>query len=188
LFEFGKLEFFKMVATMDSHEAVISLDAYSHQLVSLSRLVENAKYQDDSEQAVRDFHATLKRKLIEKQKEAMQLAGAVVGANDLWATGALSLADSYGIQEAVGRYVLADRGAAAALEPLQMDPRLAWMIAMDEIRAKVAARDKAAEEAKAEAAKAKAAPPTNEAAAASSVSPATVHDAAAGHPELPGNP
>jgi hypothetical protein len=178
-----------MVVKMDTREAIKCLDAYSDSLISLSLLVGTSTLRNDSDLEMKGTRTGLQIMLIEKQKEAMELALAIVTAQTVRHRESIFDLSFFEMNEAVQRYVLADTRASQVLAP----PPETFSEGMLRIHRAVAARDEAEKEARAKAAKkakAKEAKKAREAlqakrikeAPAATLSRGTVHDAAARNP------
>jgi hypothetical protein len=139
----------QMVVKMDTREAIKCLDAYTDSLISLSLLVGTSTLRNDSDLEMKGTRTGLQIMLIEKQKEAMELALAIVTAQNVRHRESIFDLSFFEMNEAVQRYVLADTRASEVLAP----PQETYSEGMARIRRMVAARDDAAKEAKAEEAK-----------------------------------
>jgi hypothetical protein len=109
-----------------------------------------------------DNHQGLKITIMNKQKEAMELALEIVAAKNRRRAESDSLVDIFGINAAIERYVLADNQASQALKP----PQETFAEGMARIHRKIAAKEKELRE-------------TKEASEADPVSASIVNDPAA---------
>ena len=151
-----------MVLMMDTREAVRCLDVYSDNLISLSLLVRASTLQNKTDKEMCDNHQGLKITIMNKQREAMELALEIVAAKSRRRAESDSLVDSFGINAAIERYVLADNQASQALKP----PQETFAEGMARIHRKIAAKEKELRE-------------TKEASEADPVSASIVNDPAA---------
>jgi hypothetical protein len=71
-----------MVLMMDTREAVRCLDVYSDNLISLSLLVRASTLQNKTDKEMCDNRQGLKITIMNKQKEAMELALEIVAAKN----------------------------------------------------------------------------------------------------------
>jgi hypothetical protein len=126
-----------MVLMMDTREAVRCLDVYSDNLISLSLLVRASTLQNKTDKEMCDNHQGLKITIMNKQKEAMELALEIVATKNRRRAESDSLVDSFGINAAIERYVLADNQASQALKP----PQETFAEGMARIHRKIAAKE-----------------------------------------------
>jgi hypothetical protein len=162
-----------MALMMDAHEAIRCLDNYSDNLISLSLLVGASTLQSKSDQDLCDTSKSLRVMLVEKQREAMELASKIVTAKERRRVFRGDyLSDTIGVSAALERYVRADRQASDALKPRPES----FAEAMARTDREFAAKQKRAKAKEARAKKAK------EAAAASRLATGTINDTTAGHP------
>src|SRR5258708_37897415 len=97
----------QMVVKMDTREAIKCLDAYSDSLISLSLLVGTSTLRNDSDLEMKGTRTGLQLMLLEKQKEAMELALAIVTAQNVRHRESIFDLSFFEMNEAVQRYVLA---------------------------------------------------------------------------------
>ena len=102
---------------MDAREAVIYLDIYSDDLVSLSILVKASTLQDDTDDEICEAYKDLKTAIVKKQKEAMLLAHGIVTATKRQRGTSDHSVDVLEINAAIQRLVAADMQASEALKP-----------------------------------------------------------------------
>jgi hypothetical protein len=130
-----------MALMMDTREAVRCLDIFSDNLVCLGLLVRSSTLENKTDKEICDMRQALKIEIMKKQKEAMALAVEIVAAKSCKSD---SLMDVFGVNGAIRRYVLADSQASEALRP----PPETFADGFARILEQVAAREKAAREAK----------------------------------------